>query len=230
VSDNTPILELRGVRKGYPRPAGGGMVPVLAGIDLAVAPGETIAITGPSGSGKSTLLALMGGIDVPDAGEVLFAGRRMSGLTETERAAARNRGIGFVFQLHHLLPQCTVLENVLVPTLAARRADRAGRDARARRLVERVGLAAVRDHRPHQLSGGECLRVAVARALVMGPAVLLADEPTGSLDEATAEEIARLLVEVNAEEGTSLVVVTHAPALAARMGRRLALRAGVLAS
>ncbi len=233
-----PVIQLRGVHKSYPSPSAGPAVHVLRGVDLTVPPGDALAVVGPSGSGKSTLLAIMGGLDVADAGDVLLDGRELASLCERERAGIRALQIGFVFQLHHLLPQCSVWENVLIPTLAARsargtpddgRARTEDDDARARRLIDRVGLGAVVDHRPSQLSGGECLRAAVARALINRPALLLADEPTGSLDEATAAEIARLLIDVNAEEGTSLVVVTHSAALAGMMRRRCVLRGGVLA-
>lgn len=233
-----PVLELHAVHKGYPSPSGGPRIRVLKGITLAVQPRETMAIVGPSGSGKSTLLALMGGLDVPDSGEIVFNGRPVSSMGERERAQMRSRSVGFVFQLHYLLPQCTVWENILVPTLACGRGSRVSgpvgdppaEDAahRARRLIDRVGLARVSAHKPSQLSGGECLRAALARALINRPAVLLADEPTGSLDEGTAGEIVQLLVDVNGEEGTSLVVVTHSPALASRMRRRWVLRGGVL--
>jgi predicted ABC-type transport system involved in lysophospholipase L1 biosynthesis ATPase subunit len=168
----------------------------------------------------------MGGLDTPSRGAVLLDGRDLALLSDRERAEVRSRKVGFIFQLHHLLPQCSVWENVLVPTLAAGGAvDRA---ERARRLLDRVGLGGRLAHRPAELSGGECLRVAVARALINSPAVLLADEPTGSLDEEAAAKLARLLVAVNQEEGTSLVVVTHSPALARLMGRRYRLHAGVL--
>ncbi len=222
------VLELRGVHKGFPSPDGRRWIPVLGGIDLAIGRGTTLAVVGPSGSGKTTLLSLMGGLEVADRGSVLVDGVDFAAMGDRERAGMRARRVGFVFQSHRLLPQCSAWENVLVPTLAAR--DRKGGvEARARRLLDRVGLGDRLAHRPAELSGGECLRVAVARALVNGPQVLLADEPTGSLDERTAHEIAELLVEVNREEGTSLVVVTHAPAIARLMDRSLELRGGVLA-
>jgi predicted ABC-type transport system involved in lysophospholipase L1 biosynthesis ATPase subunit len=232
----TPTIELRGVHKSYRTPDGSRAIPVLNGVDLAVGAGATLAVTGPSGSGKSTLLALMGALDVPDRGTVLLDGEDLAGMDERSRALARARRIGFVFQSHRLLPQCSAWENVLVPTIPLRRAGggeaarRRAIEDRARRLLERVGLADRADHRPGELSGGECLRVAIARALVNAPRLLLADEPTGSLDRSTAEEIAALLVAVNREEGTALVVVTHAPALAALMERRLELRGGGIAA
>jgi predicted ABC-type transport system involved in lysophospholipase L1 biosynthesis ATPase subunit len=228
------VLELRDVHKGYRSPDGLRQIPVLNGVSFSIGPGETVAVVGPSGSGKSTLLSLMGALEVPDRGSVLLDGRQLSLLSERERAQVRNRRIGFVFQSHHLLPQCSAWENVLVPTLAARRAGRAaggdaeGPEARARRLIARVGLGERLGHRPAELSGGECLRVAVARALINRPDIILADEPTGSLDQRSAGELAELLVQVNREEGASLVVVTHSPALAAMMGRRLELRRGAL--
>jgi lipoprotein-releasing system ATP-binding protein len=232
------VLELRDVHKSFRSPDGLREIPVLNGVSLAVSPGETVAVVGPSGSGKSTLLSLMGALDVPDRGSVLLGGADLAAMTERERARVRSRCIGFVFQSHRLLPQCSVWENVLVPTIPLRRAggtaeateaDREPVDSRARRLLERVGLADRLSHRPGELSGGECLRAAVARALVNRPRVLLADEPTGSLDERSARALGELLVEVNREEGTSLVVVTHSAALAAHMGRRLELLGGVLA-
>ena len=223
-----PILELVEVAKRYDAGAPGGLE-VLKGASLRVAAGESLAIVGPSGSGKSTLLALMGALDRPTSGQVLFEGRDLATLGDAELARLRNRRVGFVFQLHHLLPQCTVLENVLVPTLAGmdRSLRREGR-SRAQRLLARVGLGERLSHRPGQLSGGERQRVAVARALVNRPAVLLADEPTGSLDRRTADLLMRLLADLNAEEGVTLVVVTHAEKFAARMQRILELADGML--
>ena len=236
------VLALSGVHKSFPSPDGRGELRVLNGIDLTLGPGESIAIVGPSGSGKSTLLSQMGGLDTPTRGSVFLDGRDLGGLTDRERARVRSRRIGFVFQLHHLLPQCSVWENVLVPTLAVGRVSRAwprhpgepearseaDPAERARRLLERVGLGGRLGHRPAELSGGECLRAAVARALINRPAVLLADEPTGSLDEEAAGQLAELLVSVNREEGTTLVVVTHSPVLAGLMERRCRLHGGVL--
>jgi predicted ABC-type transport system involved in lysophospholipase L1 biosynthesis ATPase subunit len=219
------MLELEDVTKAFPGPAG--PLTVLRGVSLAVLPGETVAVLGPSGSGKSTLLNLMGALDVPDSGTVRFEGKDLSGRSEAERAAFRNRRVGFVFQAHHLLPQLTVWENVLVPAVVGGVGEAV--EERARRLLDRVGLAGRADRMPGTLSGGERQRTAVVRALVNGPALLLADEPTGSLDRATAGEIADLLLDLNREEGTALVVVTHSDALADRMGRVLSLRDGRLA-
>jgi lipoprotein-releasing system ATP-binding protein len=240
-----PLLLLEEVHKSYPAPEGSAPIEVLKGVNLAVRAGESLAVVGPSGSGKSTLLALMGALEEPDRGRVLLDGLDLARLPERERAAARSRRVGFIFQLHHLLPQCSVWENVLVPVLALPRAARfAGRGAvenggsgagtaepperRARRLLERVGLARRLAHRPAELSGGECLRAAVARALINRPALLLADEPTGSLDADTAAELSGLLVELNREEGVSLVVVTHSAMLAERLQRLCRLARGVL--
>jgi len=232
--NGNPVLELRGVGKSFRTPDGSREIRVLDGVSLAVLPGETLAVVGPSGSGKSTLLALMGALDVPDQGSVLLDGEDLAAMDECGRAGIRARCIGFVFQSHRLLPQCSAWENVLVPTIPLARSAAAGAagepvETRARRLLERVGLADRLGHRPAELSGGECLRVAVARALVNRPRLLLADEPTGSLDERSALSLAELLVEVNREEGTSLVVVTHSAALASLMGRRLSLHDGALA-
>ncbi len=227
---NHVLLELDHVRKTYPAPGGGAPVAVLGGVSLQLAAGEAIAIVGPSGSGKSTLLNILGALDRPTEGRALFAGRDLGALKENELAAVRNREIGFVFQQHHLLPQCTVWENVLIPTLTAPGELRTSAAlARAERLLERVGLKARLAHRPAQLSGGECQRVAVVRALVNQPKLLLADEPTGSLDHANAQSLGQLLLELNREEGVALVLVTHSRELAARLPRVLELRDGVLA-
>jgi len=219
-----PLLQLRGITKGYGSP-GGTPLEVLRGVDLEVREGESLAVKGPSGSGKSTLLNIIGTLDVPDSGALLFRGRDIGTFRGDDLCRFRGREIGFVFQSHHLLPHLTVLENVLVPTLAAPVPDAADR---ARRLLERVGLGARLRHRPAALSGGERQRTAVVRALVNGPALLLADEPTGSLDREGADQLADLLVELNDREGTALVMVTHSPELAGRADRSLELRDGVL--
>ena len=220
-----PILSIRHVAKGYSMP-GGPVVEVLRRVDLDVMAGESVAIVGPSGSGKTTLLQLIGALDTPDAGEVVFEGTDLAKLPESRRLELRSRRIGFVFQLHHLLPQLTVLENALVPAWAAGNAE--AYQERALALLERVGLRERLDHRPAQLSGGERQRVALVRALLLRPALLLADEPTGSLDHAGAVALADLLVTLNRVEGVTLVVVTHSRELADRMGRRLVLEDGEL--
>jgi predicted ABC-type transport system involved in lysophospholipase L1 biosynthesis ATPase subunit len=216
------LLELSGITKQYD--ASTGAPPVLRGVDLQVEAGESIAIVGPSGCGKSTLLNIIGTLDRPTAGSVRLDGTDLAGLDADELAALRNRSIGFVFQQHHLLPQCNALENVLVPTLAGG----ADRTERARELLARVGLAERMSARPGRLSGGECQRVAVVRALINEPRLLLADEPTGSLDGASADSLADLLGELNAEQSVTLIVVTHSPDLAQRMQRLLELRDGRL--
>ena len=202
---------------------------MLRDVTLQIEAGESVAIMGPSGCGKSTLLNILGTLDRPTSGRVWLDGRDLSGLDELELAAVRNRQIGFIFQAHHLLPQCSVLENVLVPTLAdSKSTTRDGAEARAKKLLDRVGLGARLHHRPGQLSGGERQRVAVVRALINGPKLLLADEPTGALDRASAASLADLLVELNREEGVTLITVTHAADLANRMRRALELRDGTL--
>ena len=224
-----PILVLDAVGKRFAAPGGGEAPWVLRDVSLAVAAGESLAVVGPSGSGKSTLLNLVGGLDRPTSGRVLVGGRDLARLDERALAAYRRTDVGLVFQLHHLLPQCTALENVLVPTLAGEGAKTEGADARARRLLDRVGLGGRFDHRPGQLSGGERQRVAVVRALINGPRLLLADEPTGALDHASAASLVDLLVDLNREEGVTLVVATHAPDVAGRMAHTLGLRDGRLA-
>jgi lipoprotein-releasing system ATP-binding protein len=204
-------LRVNDLRKSYPS-AEVDLV-VLAGVDLKLAGGDALAITGPSGSGKSTLLHIIGGLDTPTAGSVTVGNVDIATLSPVELARYRNRSVGFVFQDHHLLPQCTVLENVLLPTLPAGGADEA-RIERAKVLVERVGLTGRIGHRPAQLSGGERQRVAIARALVNEPSLLLCDEPTGNLDRTNAERIGQLLVELASESKAILIVVTHSAELA----------------
>ena len=222
------LLELRNVTKTYRAPDGGDAVDVLRGANLQVAAGESLAITGPSGSGKSTALNLIGALDRAASGEVVVDGRDLEKLGDEELASYRNTTVGFIFQLHHLLPQCTILENVLIPTLAARQRDPAALDLRAKSLLDAVGLAHRLHHRPGELSGGERQRVAVARALINQPKLLLADEPTGALDRTNATRLTSLLLELNRSQGVTLVMVTHALDLAQRMGRVFELLDGQL--
>lgn len=217
------------VSKSYDTPAG--PVHVLRDLDLHVGAGESIAIVGPSGSGKTTLLNLLGALDRPTSGSIHIDNTALDTLEPAAAARFRNRSIGFVFQLHYLLPQCTVLENVLVPRLAGDWAeDPSTTRARAESLLTSVGLADRLTHRPWQLSGGEQLRVALARALINQPKLLLADEPTGSLDPATGDKIADLLLCTHELTHTALVVVTHNPALARRMQKTYRLESGRLVS
>jgi len=214
------MLEISSVTKQYPAPRG--PLTVLSEVSLSLQRGEAAAIMGPSGSGKSTLLYIAGALEPPTAGTVTLDGVNPYKVAEKELAAFRNQNIGFVFQDHCLLPQCSVLENVLVPALVAK--DRVGLAERARELLGQVGLADRLDHRPAELSGGEKQRVALARALVLRPRLLLCDEPTGNLDEASAEMVAALLLELDRQQETILILVTHNPALAARFAKRYELR------
>jgi lipoprotein-releasing system ATP-binding protein len=219
------VLEARALFREFRQ--GPATLPVLTGVELRIGVGERIAIVGSSGSGKTTLLQILGGLDRPTSGCVEIAGRDIHALDETARGALRNRTIGFVYQFHHLLPEFTALENVAMPLLVRRMPTREARAAAAAILI-RVGLGERLDHKPHQLSGGERQRAAVARALVTAPAIVLADEPTGNLDGQNAEQIFELLLELNRERGTSLVIVTHDTRLAARMDRVLTLTRGIL--
>ena len=218
-------LVVEDLSKQFPTP--GDPLRVLRGVSLTLAAGENAAILGPSGSGKSTLLSILGTLDVPTSGRVELAGQDPFALGDADLASFRANNIGFVFQEHHLLPQCTVLENVALPLLADGVADQAGLD-RARQLLERVGLADRLDHRPGQLSGGERQRTAVARALVRQPRLVLADEPTGNLDRRSADRVGELLIELGRERDTILIVVTHSQRLAERLDRRFELIDGKL--
>jgi lipoprotein-releasing system ATP-binding protein len=220
-----PILEARSVHKSFKQ--GPVTLEVLRGIAIRVSKGERIAIVGSSGSGKTTLLQILGGLDRPTTGHVLIDGQDIHEQSEQQRGALRNRALGFVYQFHHLLPEFTALENVAMPLLVRRMKVSEAKD-RARRILGRVGLAERLGHRPDQLSGGERQRAAVARALVTEPQIVLADEPTGNLDGTNAESVFALMLELNRELGTSLIVVTHDMRLASRMERIYAIERGVL--
>jgi lipoprotein-releasing system ATP-binding protein len=213
------MLHVTQLTKEYPTPRGA--LRVLSGVSFEMAPGDAAAIMGPSGSGKSSLLYILGGLEPPSSGTIALDGRNPFQLKPADLAAFRNKEIGFVFQDHCLLPQCTVLENVLIPTLVA---PGAADEARARQLVEQVGLADRIEHRPAELSGGERQRVAIARALVREPRLLLCDEPTGNLDQAAAENVASVLLDLHRAKKTILIVVTHSPVLAGKLPSRFELQ------
>jgi len=223
------LLELKNITKTYQSPSGSETRTVLDDLSLQIKAGESIAILGPSGSGKSTLLNIIGSLDKPTTGEVIHDGQNLSELDEKKLAKIRNKKIGFIFQLHHLLPQCSVLENVLIPTLAdSNQKDKSNYEERAFELLKRVNLERHADHRPAQLSGGEQQRVAVIRAMIHQPPLLLADEPTGSLDQKSAENLAKILMSLNKEENVTLIVVTHSSKLAGHMKRIYNLNDGKL--
>ncbi len=227
MNNTKTLIELKNIAKKYDTPSGGGAVSILKDISLKVNQGVSIAIAGPSGSGKSTLLNIMGALDKPNSGGVFFEGRDLTGLNDNQLAEIRNRDFGFIFQLHHLLPQCTVLENVLIPTIPAKTESTDFVD-RAKLLLKMVGLEGRIHYFPAQLSGGEQQRVAVVRALINKPRLVLADEPTGSLDSASAENLGQLLIELNKTNTVTLVVVTHSINLARRMDQMYNLKNGKL--
>lgn len=222
---DTVVLAAEGLGKTYAE--GKLHTPVFDGLDFAVRAGETVAILGASGAGKSTLLHLLGGLDIPSAGEVYVSGQKMSALSNAARGTLRNRALGFVYQFHHLLPEFTALENVMLPALLNCASDKDA-DARARGLLESVGLGHRLGHKPGELSGGERQRAAVARALVNKPACVLGDEPTGNLDERTAATVFELMLELNRAQHTSLVLVTHDRRLARKLDRVMELHQGKL--
>lgn len=225
MTDSTMVLEAEGLVREFRE--GGTTLRVLDGLSLQLQRGECVAIVGASGSGKTTLLQILGGLDRPDSGRVSIDGRDLHALDEAERGALRNRTIGFVYQFHHLLPEFSALENVAMPLLI-RRMPTAQAKSRATSLLREVGLGERLSHKPHQLSGGERQRAAVARALVTEPALVFADEPTGNLDGRNAEQVFELMLRLNRERHTTLVIVTHDPRLAARMDRVLTLSEGRL--
>lgn len=227
-SSATPVLHLAGVQKSYNRGLPN-QVDVLSGVDLSVAAGEVVALVAPSGAGKSTLLHIAGLLDTPDAGTVEIAGQALSGKSDGKRTAMRRQDVGFIYQFHHLLAEFTAQENIVLPQLA-NGVSQSAADARARELLERVGLAARAGHRPAAMSGGEQQRVAFCRALANGPRLLLADEPTGNLDPGTSDQVFAALMDLVAATGMTAVIATHNLDLAARMDRVVRLEAGQLHS
>lgn len=222
------ILELKNIYKGYGDRSKSNFRGVLEGLSLELSENEKIAIAGPSGSGKTTLLNLIGTLDQPDKGDIFFRGSKITGYTQKELAFFRNRELGFVFQMHHLLPQCTLWENVLLPVLAHKKVVEKGEKEWAEHLIRKVGIWDQRNQKPSELSGGECQRTAVVRALMNKPKLILADEPTGALDEQNAVNLADMLNNLSSEEGISLIVVTHSSELASQMDKVYHLKNGIL--
>lgn len=211
------ILQLKNISKGYGDPMHRNFRKVLDGLNLEINSNQKIAIAGPSGSGKTTLLNLIGTLDQPDAGDIFFKGKKITGFSQEELAHFRNRELGFVFQMHHLMPQCTLWENVLLPVLPIKKVVGKAEKEWAEHLLRKVGIWEQRNQKPSELSGGECQRTAVVRALINKPQLILADEPTGALDEQNAINLTELLNQLSGEEGVSLIVVTHSHELASQM-------------
>jgi lipoprotein-releasing system ATP-binding protein len=222
------LLQLKNIVKGYGEPGSHSYRSVLKELNLEVDKGEKIAIVGPSGSGKTTLLNLIGALDQPEKGKILFDEKDITGYSKTELANFRNKHLGFIFQLHHLMPQLTLMENVLLPLLPQGKNISKEHKEWAGHLIQKVGIWEQREQKPSQLSGGECQRTAVVRALINKPKLLLADEPTGALDEENANALTELLVNLSEEEGVTLITVTHAAALADRMDKKYTLKNGIL--
>jgi len=222
------LLQLQNITKGYGEPGSHNYRSVLEELNFEVEKGDRIAIAGPSGSGKTTLLNLIGTLDLPEKGNVFFDGKDITGYSKAELANFRNRHLGFIFQMHHLLPQLTLMENVLLPFLPQGKNIQNEQKDWAKYLIEKVGIWEQRNQKPSQLSGGECQRTAVVRALVNKPELLLADEPTGALDEENANALTDLLIKLSEEEGVTLITVTHAAAIADRMAKKYHLKNGIL--
>ncbi len=227
MNTQVPLLQLNNVQKSFSTPGGQSVQTVLKDISFTLNAGDSLSIAGPSGSGKSTLLNIIGALDKPDSGEVKLNGENLASKTEEQLSIIRAEKIGFIFQLHHLLPQLTVLENVLLPALAAGK-NTAEKAEYAISLLDKIGMQSNLDKRPGQLSGGECQRTAFARALINQPDLILADEPTGSLDQARADELAEILIHLNNAQNTALIIVTHSAELAHKLSMRAELHNGIL--
>jgi len=221
------LLQLKNIAKGYGQKDTHSFRPVLSNLNLEIGKGEKIAIIGPSGSGKTTLLNLIGALDLPDSGEVIFDEKNITGYSKKELATFRNHHLGFIFQLHHLMPQLTLWENVLLPLLPQGKISKEQKEW-AEYLIKKVGIWEQRNQKPSEMSGGECQRTAVVRALINKPKLILADEPTGALDEENATALSELLIKLSDEENVTLVTVTHSTELAAKMDKKLILKGGKL--
>ena len=221
------LLQLKDISKGYGEPGTHSFRPVLKGLNLEIGKGEKVAIIGPSGSGKTTLLNLIGALDLPESGEVIFNNNELTTYAKIQLAEFRNKNLGFVFQMHHLMPQLTLMENVLLPILPQGKVTNEQKEW-AEYLIKKVGIWEQRNQKPSEMSGGECQRTAVVRALVNKPELILADEPTGALDEDNAMALTDLLIQLSHEEKVTLVTVTHSAEMAAKMDRKLTLKNGQL--
>ena len=222
------LLQLQNITKGYGEPGTHNYRSVLKGLNFGLEQGEKVAIVGPSGSGKTTLLNLIGALDKPESGNIFFEGKDITGYSKVELAAFRNKKLGFIFQLHYLMPQLTLLENVLLPLLPLGNKISKEQTGWAEHLIRKVGIWEQRNQKPSEMSGGECQRTAVVRALINKPKLILADEPTGALDEENAVALSELLIQLSDEENVALVTVTHSTELAAKMDKKLVLKNGKL--